>query len=42
MYTVQVALLDKWNNVVSDDNTKVTLSIDTGAGGTLSGPSSGR
>ena len=32
MYTVQVALLDTWNNVVADDNTKVTVSINSGAG----------
>ena len=38
MYSVQVALLDQWNNVVADDNTKVTLSINSGpAAGVLSG-----
>ena len=30
MYSVQVALLDQWNNVVADNDTKVTLSINTG------------
>ena len=38
MYSVQVALLDQWNNVVSDNGTKVTLSIASGpASGSLSG-----
>ncbi len=38
MYSVQVALLDQWNNVVADNNTKVTLSINTGPlAGVLSG-----
>jgi hypothetical protein len=38
MYTVQVALLDQWNNVVSDNTTKVTLAKNSGpAAGTLSG-----
>ena len=34
----QVALLDNWNNVVADDNTKVTVSINSGpVSGVLSG-----
>ena len=33
MYTVQVTLLDNWNNVVNDDSTKVTLTKIGGAGG---------
>ncbi len=37
MYPVQVALLDQWNNLVADSTLQVTLSIDTGQGGTLSG-----
>ena len=37
MYAVQVALLDQWNNPVSDSTLQVTISIDTGQGGTLSG-----
>ena len=37
MYAVQVALLDQWNNVVSDGSTQVTIALDTTQGGTLSG-----
>ncbi len=37
MYPVQVALLDQWNNPVSDSTSKVWISIASGPGGTLSG-----
>ena len=37
MYPVQVALLDKWNNPVSDSTLTVRISIASGPGGTLSG-----
>ncbi len=36
MYTVQVAVLDAWNNVVDDDSTVITLSHSNGPG-TLTG-----